>query len=92
MRSIKYQEKPDVNTTSKSPIKECIPKTETECDYKHIFKVPTSKALIENVLDFSPFNFYQGINPKRLLKGRALLQKNILLTSLSCGFCNNIFV
>jgi hypothetical protein len=59
MRQIKYQEKPDVATTSKSPNKnESIAKVEPECDYKHIFKVPNSKTLIENVLDFSPFNFY----------------------------------
>ena len=25
----------------------------------------------DNVLDYSPFNFYQGINQRRLLKGRS---------------------
>jgi hypothetical protein len=46
----------------------------------------------DNVLDYSPFNFYQGINPRRLLKGRSMLSKNHLIESLKCGFCNCIII
>ena len=46
----------------------------------------------DNVLDYSPFNFYQGINQRRLLKGRSLLSKSHLTESLKCTFCNNIMV
>lgn len=58
---------------SKSPAKkETVPKQEPvePVDYKSIFK---NQKYTDNVLDYSPFNFYQGINSKRLLKGRALL-------------------
>ena len=49
-------------------------------------------ALDNNVLDYSPFNFLEGINPRRLLKGRCLLSRNNLLEALKCTFCNNVIV
>ena len=49
-------------------------------------------ALDNNVLDYSPFNFLQGINPRRLLKGRSLLGRSSLIEALKCSFCNNIIV
>ena len=49
-------------------------------------------ALDNNVLDYSPFNFLQGINPRRLLKGRSLLGRNSLVEALKCTFCNCIIV
>ena len=49
-------------------------------------------ALDNNVLDYSPFNFLQGINPRRLLKGRSLLGRSSLVEALKCAFCNCIIV
>lgn len=45
-----------------------------------------------NILDHSPFKFYHGINPKRLLKGRCSLAKNNLYQNLMCSFCLNVIV
>lgn len=45
-----------------------------------------------DILEHSPFNFYHGINPKRLLKGRCTLDKVHLLQNLSCSFCTNVIV
>ena len=45
-----------------------------------------------DILEYSPFNFYHGINAKRLLKGKSQLQKPHLQQNLSCGFCQNIIV
>ena len=49
-------------------------------------------ALDNNVLDYSPFNFLQGINPRRLLKGRSLLGRSSLVSALNCTFCNCVIV
>jgi hypothetical protein len=46
----------------------------------------------DNVLDFSPFNFLQGINNRRLLKGHSSMSKAHLIQSLTCLFCNHIVV
>ena len=32
-------------------------------------------AKMIDILDYSPFNFYHGINPKRLMKGKCMLSK-----------------
>ena len=37
---------------------------------------------VDDILEFSPFNFFHGINPKRLLKGKSLLSKGHLLRYL----------
>ena len=49
-------------------------------------------ALDNNVLDYSPFNFLQGINPRRLMKGRSLLGRSSLIDALKCTFCNCVIV
>lgn len=49
-------------------------------------------ALDNNVLDYSPFNFLQGINPRRLVKGRSLLGRTSLVDALKCAFCNCVVV
>jgi hypothetical protein len=51
-----------------------------------------SKSIYEDLLDFSPFNFFNGINPKRLLKGISAMTKSHLMRFLTCQFCNNIVV
>jgi hypothetical protein len=38
----------------------------------------------DNILEFSPFNFFHGINARRLLKGRSQLGKQSLTDSLKC--------
>ena len=49
--------------------------------------------LYADLLDFSPFTFYKGINPNRLLRGlRSDLNKQPLLVHLTCGMCNNIVI
>jgi hypothetical protein len=45
-----------------------------------------------DILEHSPFNFYHGINPKRLLKGRSQVNKVDLHRNLSCAFCLNVIV
>jgi len=45
-----------------------------------------------DLLEHSPFNFYHGINPKRLLKGRNTICRNNLIKNLSCVFCHNVVV
>lgn len=47
---------------------------------------------MDEILDFSPFNFIHGINPKRLLRGRTSISKGQLLKFLTCNFCNYIMV
>ena len=32
-------------------------------------------AKMVDILDYSPFNFYHGINPKRLMRGKCMLSK-----------------
>ena len=49
-------------------------------------------AIDQDILDYSPFNFYHGINIKRLLKGKCQLSKNNLIANLSCSFCQNVIV
>lgn len=51
-----------------------------------------AQSVFDDLLDFSPFNFYNGINPKRLLKGISSVNKSHLLRYLTCKFCNNIAV
>ena len=51
------------------------------------FSIMSAARLQSDILEFSPFNFYHGINAKRLLKGRSQLQKNHLQMNLICGFC-----
>ncbi|CDW85664.1 traf-type zinc finger family protein [Stylonychia lemnae] len=58
---------------------------------------PISKSIVqsylyEDLLEFSPFNFFNGINPKRLLKGQSEFAKAHLLKYLLCKFCGNIVV
>lgn len=45
-----------------------------------------------DILEHSPFNFYHGINAKRLLKGRCNVNKVNLIGILSCAYCHNIIV
>jgi hypothetical protein len=47
---------------------------------------------MEDILEYSPFNFYHGINPKRLLKGKSQLSKVHLTQNLACSFCQSIVV
>ena len=44
-------------------------------------------AIDQDILDYSPFNFYHGINIKRLMKGKCQLGKTNLIANLSCSFC-----
>jgi len=53
----------------------------------------TQQHLYADLLDFSPFTFYKGINPKWLLRGlRSDLNKQPLLVHLTCGMCTNIVI
>lgn len=52
----------------------------------------SAATLSDNVLDFSPFNFVQGIQKKRLLKGHSSMCKQQLVATLTCLFCNHVIV
>lgn len=47
---------------------------------------------LDDILDFSPFKFKHGINPRRMVRGRCQISKGHLLKHLSCSFCNYIMV
>lgn len=48
--------------------------------------------MYDDLLEFSPFSFFNGINPKRLLKGISSFSKQHLMNYLTCKFCNNLVV
>lgn len=56
------------------------------------YPVSQAQRMENDILEYSPFNFYHGINNKRLLKGKSMLSKPYLQQVLSCGFCQNIII
>ncbi|CDW87308.1 UNKNOWN [Stylonychia lemnae] len=60
------------------------------------FQQPTAMQLqfqqYDEILENSPYNFFHGINPKRLMRGKSIMNKCNLIRFLSCNFCNNIIV